>query len=287
MDSITPSAYDSHRHGLVANGYHPHPIGPGTKKPMVIVNGEYREMLQWQLPDRGLAPSPQPGAGVGVRLGLQRGGAWLVALDWDDEKVSRFGMERLPSPVCKAGKRGHTALFVAHVEIPSKDFRVNGKCVVQVLSAGRQTVLPPTTHPETGEPYFWLDDCSLMNTSVERLPELPADYIDRIKSAIADARMEPDIEEEKASLPTDGFDEGGPFQALNNAALKNLPAWVPDLKLPKCRRRVGRYPNYEMVPAFRPSSTGRPIEQRNPNLRISESASRIGERAKVTARSIW
>ena len=91
--ATTQNAFDETRLMLVANGYHPHPIGPGSKKPMVIVDGEYREIVQWQSPDRGMAPSPQPGAGVGVRLGLQRGGAYLVALDWDDDDLA-LGLAR-------------------------------------------------------------------------------------------------------------------------------------------------------------------------------------------------
>jgi hypothetical protein len=263
------SAYDDNRLELIANGYHPHPIGPRSKKPMVIVDGEYREMVQWQSPDRGLAPSPQPGAGIGVRLGLQRNGVYLVALDWDDDKLSQLAMEKFPSPVCKAGQRGHTAFFVARTEIPSKDFRAGSKCVVQVLSAGRQTVLPPSVHPDTGEPYFWIDDYSLMNTKIGSLPGLPADYLDRIRGIIADAGFPDPDEEEPRQAPSEGYDEDGPFQVLNNAALKNLPAWVPDLNLYKCRRRVGRFPSYEAVPTWRPSSTGRPNEERALNLKIS------------------
>ena len=37
----------------------------------------------------------------------------------------------------------------------------------------------------------------------------------------------------------------------------------------KCRRRVGRYANYEAVATWRESTEGRPKEQRDPNLRIS------------------
>src|SRR3974390_1560764 len=110
--TTTASAYDSNRLGLVANGYHPHPIGPGSKKPMVIVDGEYKEMVQWQSPHRGMAPSPQPGAGVGVRLGLQHGGAYLVALDWDNESLAIAAMYSFPSAVCKEGLRGFTSFFV-------------------------------------------------------------------------------------------------------------------------------------------------------------------------------
>jgi hypothetical protein len=63
-----------------------------------------------------------------------------------------------------------------------------------------------------------------------------------------------------------GFDDN-PCRELNNAALKNLPAWVPEL-LPDAKRRSGRYPAYDAVNPSRESSTGRPYEQRNRNLGI-------------------
>jgi hypothetical protein len=63
-----------------------------------------------------------------------------------------------------------------------------------------------------------------------------------------------------------GFDDN-PCADLNAAALKNLPAWVPEL-LPDAKRRKGRYPAYDAVNPSRPSSTGRPYEQRRPNLGI-------------------
>jgi putative DNA primase/helicase len=57
---------------------------------------------------------------------------------------------------------------------------------------------------------------------------------------------------------------------LNNLALRNLAAWVPDLNLYGSRRRVGRTNSYEAVATWRPSSTGRPLEQRKRNLQISD-----------------
>jgi hypothetical protein len=178
-------------------------------------------------------------------------------------------MGRFPSPVCKAGRRGHTAFFVAHAEIPSKDFRVGQKCVVQVLSIGRQTVLPPSVHPDTGQPYFWLDDYSLMNTSLESLPELPSDYLDRIKGIIAEAGMVPDVEQEPKPALDGGYDESSPYAELNTLALRNLSAWVPGLNLYKCRRKVGRFASYEAIATWRESTTGSPKEERKLNLQIS------------------
>jgi hypothetical protein len=270
MDSAITSAYDDYGQKLFENGYHAHPIGPGTKEPQVIVNGQYRNMIGWQSPDRSKAPSPQPGAGVGVRLGLQRNGKYQIGIDWDHDELAIAAMDAFPSAVCKEGRRGFTSFFVSDREIPSKDFKVNGKCVVQVLSVGRQTVLPPSVHPDTGRQYVWMTDHTLVNTRIENLPELPPDYIERIQAIIEAANMAVDVEEEpKSPPPEEGYDEDGPFAALNKAAMRNLEAWVPALGLYNCRRRSGRYPSYEAVATWRPSTEGRPNEQRKPNLKIS------------------
>src|SRR5262249_42636741 len=69
----------------------------------------------------------------------------------------------------------------------------------------------------------------------------------------------------------EGHDEESPFQDLNNLALRNLAAWVPALDLYGCRRRTGRTASYEAVATWRPSSTGRPLEQRKRNIQISGS----------------
>ena len=167
------SVYDACRDALHANGYSPLPIGPGTKTPMVFKDGEYVKIHGWQNPNRPMTVVPQPGAGVGVRLGLQRCGLYLVAMDWDDDELSNEAMACFPSAVCKAGRRGHTAFFKSRREIPSKDYRFKGACRLQVLSSGRQTVIPPSVHPDTNVPYWWLSDFTLENVRLENLPEIP------------------------------------------------------------------------------------------------------------------
>jgi hypothetical protein len=167
------SVYDTYSPLYHANGYTVHPIGPGTKVPMVCVDGEYKHMVAWQDLNRTMVTAPQPGTGIGVRLGLQRCGLFLVALDWDDDALSDVAMTHFPSPVCKVGKRGHTAFFVSRTEVTPKNYKINGSCRLQVLSTGQQSVLPPSMHPDTREPYWWMDDYSFSNVRVEKLPELP------------------------------------------------------------------------------------------------------------------
>jgi hypothetical protein len=266
---LAASVYDSYRTPYHANGYTVHPIGPGTKVPMVFVDGEYRNMIAWQDPNRTMVTVPQPGAGIGVRLGRQCCGLYLVALDWDDDALSNVALSRFPSPVCKVGRRGHTAFFISRVEIAPKNHKMKGACRLQVLSTGQQTVLPPTVHMDTGEPYWWIDDFTFANVKIESLPELPSNYLEIIDDVFREAGMAPDPEEEPKAVPEGGYDEDSPYAELNELALRNLPKWIMDVGIPRCRRTAGPC-NYEGVAGWRESSHGPiPLEKRNPNLKIS------------------
>src|SRR5262249_12026259 len=69
-----------------------------------------------------------------------------------------------------------------------------------------------------------------------------------------------------------------PYAALNDAAMKNLKAWVPELATGKStpgiyglRRKVGRYDAFVGVAAWRVGTDGPPIEQWDCNLKIVSS----------------
>jgi AAA domain/Bifunctional DNA primase/polymerase, N-terminal len=268
---LPTSVYDHHRTPYDANGYAVHPIGPDSKVPMVFKDGEYVKMVAWQDQNRTMVTTPQPGAGIGVRLGRQRCGLYLVAMDWDDDKLSDVAMTRFPSPVAKVGQRGHTTFFVSRVDIAPKNYLLNGTCRLQVLGTGQQTVLPPTVHKDTKEPYWWLGDYTFANVKIENLPELPENHLELIDEIFREAGMTYDVEPEKPAPENSngsGYDDS-PYAQLNNDALRNLSAWVPDLNLYRCHRKVGRYPTYEAVATWRPSTTGRPNEERKLNLQIS------------------
>src|SRR6516165_7254962 len=181
------SVYDEYAPKLIANGYYPLPIGPGTKKPQHYVPGlnEFQDTPNWQHLARPIETSPQPGAGVGVRLGRQVDGTYVVAIDWDFSDAANAAKEAFPNNlIMKVGQRGFTALFRSKEAVPSKDFRIRGHCAVQVLSDGRQTVLPPTIHPDTGRPYSW-DGCgTAYDVPIDDIPELPDDYIKRIEDIL-------------------------------------------------------------------------------------------------------
>jgi hypothetical protein len=195
-----------------------------------------------------------------VRLGKQPDGTYVVALDWDDEEAAIIAMDVWPPTVTKEGQRGFTAFYRSSKPIPSRDFRLRGRAAVQLLSDGRQTVVPPSVHPEIRRPYTWTSTYTLYNISSGELPALPDDYIEKIESLLRPLGYEPTPQLETVEHRNGGADYGNPFQELNNLALRNLAAWVPDLSLYGCRRRVGRTASYEAVATWRPSSTGRPLE---------------------------
>jgi Bifunctional DNA primase/polymerase, N-terminal len=175
---VNESVYNTFAPQLVERGYFPLPIAPGSKAPHRYVPSENRFELfsGWSERPEPLT-TPQPNAGIGVRMGKG-----IVALDYDNEEAALRVSEVMGgSPVNKAGETAWTEFYRTNTSVPSEDFvDENGELMLQVLSDGRQTVIPPTIHPDNGQPYRWTNGHSLYDTSPEQLPELPADYRERI-----------------------------------------------------------------------------------------------------------
>jgi hypothetical protein len=264
--------YDDNAPKLIEGNYFPLIISPPgftpSKSPVRWIPSykEFRLQQGWNTRPTPIL-EPQPGANVGVRCG---GG--LVVLDYDDDTAALEISEKLPSPVNKAGKRAFSSFHYADFDVPSENiYDVAGNMVGQILSTGRQTVIPPSIHSDTGEPYRWTNGKSLYDTALSELPPLPLDYRARVEALGYSLKRTPEPpkhEEVRPSTPSRENDDK-PCHELNQLALKNLVAWVPDLRLYKWRRRVGRYPNFEAVPTWRPSTEGKKKEDRRPNLRIT------------------
>jgi Bifunctional DNA primase/polymerase, N-terminal len=78
------SVYNKFAPQLIGHGYFPLPIAPGSKAPHRYVPSkkEFELFVGWnERPDPII--TPQPGAGVGVRLGKG-----VVALDYDNEEAA-------------------------------------------------------------------------------------------------------------------------------------------------------------------------------------------------------
>lgn len=267
--------------GLIQSGYSPLPLMPGEKKP-----GTYDSRDGWHLMKNwqkycGYVPFPNvvamwatwPNAGVGVALG--RG---LICIDIDlEEAVAPLLAILPPSPVQKMGRKGVSLFYRGDTKkIRSKNFRTPERVgLVDLLAEGKQTVLPPSIHPDTGEPYYWWTDDTLADVCLEDLPELPDDVGERIAEVLKEFGYDPNFEwryERSAghgetpavvNAPTGGSDVAALFREVNDLALANLRAWVPKLGLQRCYRAGG---GFKAIAEWRASGTGRALSLRKPNL---------------------
>jgi putative DNA primase/helicase len=197
------SPYNEFGERYIDSGYSAIPIEPGTKKPGKYSSGEWHDgMSEWtRFCDRKPSEieighwTKWPDAGVGVACGFN--GLVAIDIDTDESEIVAAIRSAIPdSPVSKKGAKGETRFYRGNVErtdsdgeitgsIASVQFKINGKAVLDVLAHGRQTVLPPTVHPDTGVPYQWLGSESLDYVSIDNLPELPDDINDRLTTALA------------------------------------------------------------------------------------------------------
>ena len=115
---------------------------------------------------------------IGLVLGPSSG---ITALDIDAEdkdlinRIKDIILKYPFSECAKMGKKGFT-VFYKYSGIKSKKILVNGKPIIEILSEGNQTVLPPSIHPETKRPYQW-HTIGLLEPGLE-LPVLSQECID-------------------------------------------------------------------------------------------------------------
>ena len=149
------------------------PIRPGEKRPVEFGWEKYcdrtptpEEAQRWD----------QGNFGYGLALGPASG---LLALDIDSDDTKILELCK-KSPVVKRGNKGETRFFQYCSQIEST--KVAG--CIDVLARGRQTVLPPSIHPSTGKPYFWITQYTLENYAVGNLPTFTNQDLSELRSAL-------------------------------------------------------------------------------------------------------
>lgn len=282
-------AYASIGANLVERGYAALPIMPGSKRPgLPLPDGSFRGMDDWaaraaaRLPlDVEIERWSASAAGVCVALGPASRNTVAADIDTDDPAIRAALMTVLPETmVGKAGQKGETLFYRASPGFPSRSFNIPGPPdaagrpakirVLDLLGPGKQTVLPPTVHPDTGQPYRWTRLETLDAIDPDDLPWIEDDVGERIAEALRPFGLI----EEAAPPPRREFatgDDAPPHRLLNDMAMADLGAWVPDLGLYNLRRRGG---GYVAVASWRPSHRGRPLDKRSPNLKLHENGIR-------------
>jgi hypothetical protein len=192
-----------------------------------------------------------PGANVCVPLGGRSG---LMAVDIDMEGPILAALERELSGLLLCRKRGAKG-FTAFMQCAGKPWngkhslqskwnitkRVNGEIVldpqgrpklervVDIIAYGKQTVLPPSLHPN-GMHYTWLPGERLDQCMILDLPVVPDDLCERISRAIAPFQTEDDKRQDCDLRTLQGTTTAATWcRKLNELALLNLHVWVPHL----------------------------------------------------------
>lgn len=135
--------------------------------------------------------SSWPNAGIGVVVGPASKYLLGVDIDTDEPDIRNAILSALPpTTVIKRGQKGETRFFRAPTIDKSKSWNIAGPegerlRVCDLIGPGRQTVLPPSLHPSTGQPYSWIGPDALEDTEPADLPELTPSNITAIDAALA------------------------------------------------------------------------------------------------------
>jgi hypothetical protein len=176
----TPSIFAQWAGVYRRRGYWPRPITLGTKA---------SHIREWQRPDSELSDATlaswltsQARLGIGLLMGSPfPDGTSLGALDIDRDEYVRIGRVVLRDPPSgRIGKKGGVLFVRVHGPLSNSEFKVRGEegtrygKVAECLFVKRLCIIPPTIHPETGQPYRWIGR-PLHEVSFEELPIVEMD----------------------------------------------------------------------------------------------------------------
>ena len=118
---------------------------------------------------------------IGILMG-ELSGIVGFDFDYDVDDLQNKILKIIPdSPVKKKGSKGFTAFYRYNGE-KSRSFRKDGQTILDILSDGKLTIMPPSLHPN-GMTYQWIDENhTLLNTPKEQLPIITDAMMEKIKS---------------------------------------------------------------------------------------------------------
>lgn len=159
-------------------GYNVLPLRPMTKRPFSNGWSEWCHRKQQSFQVDSWASS-HADFNIGIVLGEASG---IIALDFDNDVNGLHAkIEALVpgSPARKKGNKGYTSFYRFNGERAKKWYK-DDKAVVEILSTGNQTVVPPSIHPDTKQAYTWLSEDTLLDLNPSDLPLLPDDFIAKV-----------------------------------------------------------------------------------------------------------
>ena len=158
--------------------------------PVIPLIGKRAFLIAWtryclEMPteaDRADWLASHPNNNIGLPLGPSSG-LCVVDIDSTDPAVIASVKACLPaSPWDRVGKKGCALIYSNSRNL--KSFSIPG--LIDFLAEGRQIVLPPSIHPDTGSPYVSNADLAEVYKNGD-IPEIPTDLKERLLGATAPA----------------------------------------------------------------------------------------------------
>lgn len=168
-------------------GFRVLPLEPGAKRPA-------RELKGWQGFAAGHLSADKRAElinryydrGLGILTGTELpDGYRLGAIDVDQDALVSVVVAILgAAPCAKRGKKGLT-IFVRHdADLRStKVLDGSGGGAIDILLSGKFSVLPPSIHPETGEPYIW-GGPTLLDVDLASLPIIGREKLRLLRTVV-------------------------------------------------------------------------------------------------------
>lgn len=149
------------------------PVASNGKNPIIDGWSKYCE----ELPTQDLIDKwDKMKVNIGVACG-PASGILVLDIDTDDKEILDLCP---PSPVRRRGKKGECRFFKYNPNIPSTSIPQ-----IDILSIGRQVLIPPSVHPDTKKPYVWITPDTLENFSVKDLPELDMSFLSKLSKKVS------------------------------------------------------------------------------------------------------
>lgn len=174
-----------HAPGYWSRGLSVVPLETAAKRPA-------KEILGWQGYMNGPPKSDKqqdwltrfPDRGLGLLMGTEvEPGERLGAVDLDLDGFTRAVESVLVGAVQKRGKKGSTFFVRYRDDDGLKSTTLKGadeRGAADVLLAGKMTVIPPSLHPDTGNPYSWIGP-SLLEANLANSPVLNREKLEILR----------------------------------------------------------------------------------------------------------
>lgn len=178
---------------FVEKGYSPIPIIPAKKRPVFVGWQQYssrlpneNELNEWSV--------KWPQFNVGLCMGTvnEEDGTRILAIDVDDDDLVQRVLRAIGgNPPAKKGKKGVTYFVrtrdpdIKNTKLKRVTTDATARPSVEILANGNQTVVPPSIHPDTNQPYQWIGP-SLLDVEYSRIPIIRASAIDEMLAICSD-----------------------------------------------------------------------------------------------------